>query len=157
MALSGLYFFSLHVVVLHQLATLKRACCGFFLKEQHVAANSALERLWELLSAGTAAAAGKAQTGRGAVGTQPGLAGGDASPAEWQDPSFPLHSHTHLVVARRCKPLPWEIRPLAALAWSCSRPCKSSKVHTMGCCQRNENLFQVNTFSLPRLAKAALS
>lgn len=30
-----------------------------------------MERLWELLSAGSAAAAGKAQTIRGAVGTQP--------------------------------------------------------------------------------------
>lgn len=65
------FFSSLRVVVLHQLATLKRACCGFFLKERRVAANSALERLWELLSAGAAAAASWAQTARGAVGAQP--------------------------------------------------------------------------------------
>lgn len=69
------FFSSLRVVVPHQLATLKRACCGFFLKKQRVAANSALERLWELLSAGAAAAAGKAQTERGAVGTQPASLG----------------------------------------------------------------------------------
>lgn len=64
-------FFSLLPVVPHQLATLKRAHCGFFLQKQCVVANSASERLWELLSAGVAAAAGKAQTICSAVGTQP--------------------------------------------------------------------------------------
>lgn len=43
----------------------------FFLKKQHVAANSASEVLWELLSTGVVAAAGKAQTIRSAAGTQP--------------------------------------------------------------------------------------
>ena len=43
----------------------------FFLEQQRVAANSTLERWWELLSADVVAAAGKAQTIRSAVGTKP--------------------------------------------------------------------------------------
>lgn len=43
----------------------------FFLKKQHVAANSASETWWELLSAGVVAAAGKGQAICSAAGTQP--------------------------------------------------------------------------------------
>lgn len=99
----GLVFFSpLPVGVPHQLATLKRAC-GFFLKKQHVAAHSPLERLWELLSAGIVAVVGKA---RFVVLVYPpcelGLVEVDACPAESHGPSSLLHSHTCSVVAGRC-------------------------------------------------------
>lgn len=66
---------------------------------------------------------------------EPGLAGGDGSPAEWQDPPFPLHSHTHLELAGRCKSLP------------CSRPCKSRKVHTMKVSKEGEPVSSKYLFS----------
>ena len=147
-------FFPLPVVVPHQLATLKRACCGFFLKKQRVAANSASERLWELLSAGVVAAVGKAQTICSAAGTQP---------VSWVWLKWMPAQPSGMVC------LPWCIPTLAWWRLGDARPAsllcivtqivqeQQSSHHGMLSKESEPGALQISIFSPPRAAKAVLS
>lgn len=146
------FFFPLPVIP-HQPATLKRARCGFFLKKQRVAANSASERLWELLSAGVVAAAGKAQTTCSAAGTQP---------ASWVWSKWMPAQPSGTVL------LPWCIPTLARQRLGDARPAsllrivaqivqeQQSSHHGMLSKESEPGALQINIFSPPCYLKGAV-